>query len=100
MSVRFSPSSSITSATKQRTVSDDELALRRAYLQRVSYLRRREVFYNMLKQRLIRQPQSVTVADLANILMHLLHEMKASDANELRAWGHIISEAERKNGLR
>ena len=54
----------------------------------------------MLKQRLIRQPQSVTVADLANILMHLLHEMKASDANELRAWGHIISEAERKNGLR
>jgi hypothetical protein len=97
MVVSFSPSK-VTTRKKERTLEADELALRRAYLQRVAYLRRRAVLYDVLKTRLLNREPSTQ--DVVNIMLHLLNDMKASDANELRAWGHLIGDAERKNGLR
>lgn len=97
MTVSFSPTPT---GNKTKTQDADELALRRAYLQRAAYLRKRGAFYDMLKNRLIRQPQTVTMQDVVSILLHLLNDMKASDSNEMRAWGHIIGDSERRNGLR
>ena len=76
-----------------------QLAHRRAILQRVNFLRKQQADLKALTVRIISKP-SLTPDALVSVILHLLKMQVESNDNEMRSWGQINSDVERRNGLR